>query len=82
VRLSGGTAENRAAGTISEDIEKCGNTIYLVYDQRVAANRCINDRTLLGLTQFLISVSFWGLTEKKGARHLFEPGTFLRDQKL
>jgi hypothetical protein len=53
VRRSGGTAAKRPAGTIfSEDIEKCGDTIYLVYDQRVAGNRCINDRTLLGLTPF------------------------------
>jgi hypothetical protein len=46
-RPAGGPADPRPAGTISEDIEKCGGTIYLLYAQCVAANRRINDRTLL-----------------------------------
>jgi hypothetical protein len=59
VRPGGGTADHRPAGTISEDIEKCGDTIYLVYNQHVAADRRINGRTLLRSAGFLETPPLW-----------------------
>jgi len=40
--------DHSSAISPAEDIEKCVDATYLFYDQRVAVNRRINDRTLLG----------------------------------